>query len=277
MAGVIAAAALGIDVLPAMNENADVQLRKLSKTRSRDSSLSSLNFTYRSRKSSNGDKHKVSLGDTNSIVYGTYRKNTENEVGRQMVLSSHPNLIDLDDISSPLRSYDIICGDSDYDPFTSPCRQNRSSSTERSFRYSNPELDSINRNMSKGSLQSGLVSPSHYLDERPERPNTLDLVDQAYSIESNEQSYQHYRKFGVTPKISSLVSNSSAFISSSTSSSSQSPASTPSPKTAQPPGRKVTLIDMDFERNDRRLPMPLLKSASTERHPRDVPGELTFL
>lgn len=271
MAGVIAAAALGIDVTPVINENAEVQLRKLSKGRSRDSSLSSLNFTYRSRKSSNSDKHKISLGDTCSIVYGTYRKNKENDGNRQYVMSSHPNLIDLDDISSPLRSYDIICDSDDYDPFASPCQDSRSSSTERTFRYSNPELDSINRNTSKGSLQSGMISPSHGLDDRPERPSTLNLNQR------NDLNYQRYRKFGTVPKISNLM-NSSAFPNSSTSSSSQSPASTPSPKTNQPPiGRKLTLLDMDLETDDKHLPAPLVQNNQSGERFRDYPGEMTFL
>eukprot|EP00794_Sanderia_malayensis_P020095 gene20095-22065_t len=271
MAGVIAAAALGIDVTPMMNENAEFQLRKLSKGRSRDLSLSSLNFSYRSRKSSNGDKHKISLGDTCSMVYGTYRKNSEYD-NRQYVVSSHPNLIDLDDISSPLRSYDIICDSEDYDPFASPSQASRSSSNNdhNMFRYSNPELDSINRNTSKGSLQcsSAAVSPLHMQDEqRPQRPSTLDLLDSA-----NEQ---RYRKHGTVPKIANLM-NSSAFPNSSTSSSSQSPASTPSPKTIQPIGRKLTLLDMDLEQGgDRRLPAPLIQKS--EKQSRDIPGEMTFL
>ncbi len=270
MAGVIAAAAIGIDITQSMNENAEVNLRKLSKSRSRDSSFSSLTFNSRSRKGSSSDKHKISLGDASSLVYGTYRKNKDSDSGRRMVLSSHPNLIDLDDISSPLRSYDVICDSDDYDPFASPYQDSRSSSTERTFRYSDPELDSINRNVSKGSLHSGIVSPSHGLYDRPERPSTLNLN------QTNEYNYRKNRKFGIAPKISNLVNN-SAFPNSSTSSSSQSPASTPSPKTIQPPpDRKLTLLDMD-DSDSQRLPMPLIENLKGGDKLRDIPGELTFL
>ena len=264
-AGIVMAAALGIDIKPYMNENADVQLRKLSKQRSRDLSFSSLNFNYRSRKSSSGDKHKA-LGDSNSSVYGTYRKNNDSDSSRHIVVSSHPNLIDLDDISSPLRSYDIICDHEDYDPFSSPSQDSGTGSNSRTFRYSNPELDSLNRNLSRGSLQS----PSHVLEERPKRPDTLDLLQ-------NEEN-KNYRKFFITPKLSNLA-NSSAFPNSSASSSSQSPASTPSPKTTYPPSRttfmgnrKPAILDSDI---GKRLPPPLVES---KRNGDVLKGdEMTFL
>lgn len=252
-AGVIMAAALGIDITPFINENAEIHLRKLGKQRSRDLSFSSLNFNYRSRKSSNSEKMKT-LGDSNSSVYGTYRKSNESDHNRHIVVSSHPNLIDLDDISSPLRSYDIICDSVDYDPFSSPSQDSCTGRTSSTFRYSNPELDSLNRNLSRGSLQS----PSHGMEEKPKRPDTLDLIP-------NEEN-KNYRKFFVTPKLSNLA-NSSAFPNSSASSSSQSPASTPSPKTTYPPsklsllaGRKATLLESEIDRPKKRLPPPLVDS-----------------
>ena len=245
------AAALGIDVTPFMNENADIQLRKLSKQRSRDLSFSSLNFNYKSRKSSSSDKHKA-LCDSNSSVYGTYRKSNDSDSSRHIVVSSHPNLIDLDDISSPLRSYEIICDHDDCDPFSSPSQDSDTGRNSCAFRYSNPELDSLNRNLSRGSLQS----PSHILEERPRRPDTLDLL-------RNEEN-KNYRKIFISPKLSNLA-NSSAFPNSSASSSSQSPASTPSPKTSYPPSRPVfsgmkkpAILDSDIDRSGKRLPAPLI-------------------
>ena len=274
-AGIVVAAALGIDLTGIINENPDFQLRKLSRGRSRDSSSSSLNFNYRPRKGSSGDKRKVNVGDSNSIVYGTYRKNTDPD-SRQIIVSSHPNLIDLDDISSPLRSYDVIYGD-DFDPFSSPSQDSRPGSNERSFRYSNPELDSINRNVSRTSLQSSQYGS----EDRPERPNTLDLLQNEQNITQNEHNNQKFRKFGISPKISNIA-NSSAFPNSSASSSSQSPASTPSPKTNYPPSkmhfsptRKLTLLDTDVERDDKRLPMPLLEAKRNMS--RETSEELTFL
>lgn len=268
-AGVIMAAALGIDITPSMNENADIQLRKLTKQRSRDLSFSSLNFNNRSRKSSNNDKLK-SLTDSNSSVYGTYRKSSENESSRHIVVSSHPNLIDLDDISSPLRSYDIICDSEDYDPFSSPSQDSCTGRNSQTFRYSNPELDSLNRNLSRGSLQS----PSHVLEEKPKRPDSLDLL-------KNEEN-KSYRKFFITPKLSSLA-NSSAFPNSSASSSSQSPASTPSPKTTYPPtrtpfsvNRKHTLLESEIERPGKRLPA-LLMDNNKRNDSKSKEDAVTFL
>ena len=247
------AAALGMDLTPYLNENADVQLRKLSKQRSRDLSFSSLNFNYRSRKSSSSDKHKA-LGDSNSSVYGTYRKSNDSDSSRHIVVSSHPNLIDLDDISSPLRSYEIIDGEDYYDPLSSPSQDSGTGRNSRMFRFSNPELDSLNRNLSRGSLQS----PSHVLEERPRRPDSLDLLQ-------NEEN-KNFRKYYISPKLSNLA-NSSAFPNSSASSSSQSPASTPSPKTSYPPSktafvgnRKPAILDSDIDRSAKRLPAPLIES-----------------
>ncbi|XP_065060987.1 mitogen-activated protein kinase kinase kinase 10-like isoform X1 [Rhopilema esculentum] len=270
-AGLLIAAALGIDLTPAMNENPDFQLRKLSRGRSRDSSLSSINFNYKSRKTSAGDKNKISLGDSNSGVYGTYRKNTDTENSRRIVMSSHPNLIDLDDISSPLRSYDIICDRDEYDPFSSPSQDSRPTSNSRLFRYSNPELDSINCSLSGSSLQSH----SQDLESRPERPNTLDL----HADEKNK----NLRKFAISPKISNIAS-SSAFPNSSASSSSQSPASTPSPKTILPPSRlpfspsrKATFLENELDRDGRRLPTPMGEQARNGKPSQLASEELTFL
>ena len=75
--GIVIAAALGIDLMGVINNNPDFQLRKLNQGCSKDSSSSSLNLNHR----------KVNVGDSNSIIYGTYRKKNTDPTSQQIIIS----------------------------------------------------------------------------------------------------------------------------------------------------------------------------------------------
>ena len=263
-AGIVAAAVLGIDLAGIIKEDAEIQLGKQTKER-KDSPMTPSHYgAYRPR-SSGSLKQKISCGDSNSIVYGTYRrKHTEDDPLDKMATVSHPNLIDLDDISSPICSYELINASNSYDPYANRHSRNY----DKRNRFSNPELDSINRNTS-GSFLGGTSpnrrasSPVEFNLEdppvKPQRPNTLNVTPEHSVVQTKPQPE---RKLGISKSSSGIATQIAAFGNSNTSSSSQSPASqspsTPSPKLVT---RNVrNLIDMDLENDNRALPKPLIES-----------------